>query len=217
MALAEVNGIILKSFDYSEYDRRLILLTAERGKITVFARGVKRPGNRWMAATQPFAFGRFRLSEGRSAYSLREVDIQNYFDGLRMDLDAYYPACFFLEIADYYARENNDDKELLKLLYAALLALLSPSLDNNLVKNAFIIKAIAVNGEFPGFPSGRKLLPGTIHSINFILETPPEKVFNFAVKEDVLEELTDLARLYGDRCMNTEFKSLEIMKKLSLA
>ena len=209
-----VTGMILKQTPIGEYDRRICLLTKERGKISAFARGARKPGNRLAAATNPFCFGTFKLYQGRDSYTVSEADIQNYFEELMTDYIGAYYGIYFAEVADYYARENNDERELLKLLYQSLRALCSPSLPNPLVKCIFELKAIAVNGEFPGVPVDRKLEESTIYAINYIVGSSIERLYTFTVTDTVLAELSQIAKEYRKRFMDRKFKSLEILKTL---
>lgn len=209
-----VTGIVLKQTPIGEYDRRICLLTKERGKISAFARGARKPGNRLSAATNSFAFGTFKLYEGRDSYTVSEADITNYFAELMTDYEGAYYGMYFAEVADYYTRENNDEREMLKLLYQSLRALCSPALPNPLVQCVFELKAIVVNGEFPGVPTDRKLEDSTVYAINYIAESPVEKLYTFTVTDSVLRELTGVAADYRKRFMDRKFKSLEILKTL---
>lgn len=62
--LTIVTGMILKSEPMGEYDRRVVLLTKERGKISAFAKGARKQGNRLMASTNPFSFGELNCLKG---------------------------------------------------------------------------------------------------------------------------------------------------------
>ena len=49
----KVTGIILSVYPVGENDRRLTILTKERGKLQVFARGSRRPKHPLFGVTQP--------------------------------------------------------------------------------------------------------------------------------------------------------------------
>lgn len=208
----QVTGIILKQTPIGEYDRRICLLTKEKGKISAFVRGSRKPGSRLSSATNPFSFGIFKLYEGKNAYNVAEADIQNYFEDLRTDYIGAYYGMYFAEIADFYTRENSDDREMMKLLYQSLRALSVPSLARELVRYIYEIKSIVVNGEFPGMPADTDgLEESTLYALQYIVESPVEKLFTFTVSESVLLQLKVLSEMYCRKAFDREFKSLEIL------
>ena len=212
----EVTGMVLYAAPVNEYDRRIKILTKERGKITAFAKGARRPNSRFLAATNPFSFGTFRLFEGKTAYNLIEGHISNYFEQMREDYEAAFYGMYFLDVADFYTRENNDETEMLKLLYQSLRALMVPSISNELVQYIFEMKAIVVNGEFPGVPSHMTLLADTRYTIEFVVAAPLEKLYTFTVSQEVLKELSDCADYYRGHFLTGNLKSLEILKNCRL-
>ena len=210
----QVTGIILKQTPIGEYDRRICLLTKEKGKISAFVRGSRKPGSRLSSATNPFSFGVFKLHEGKSAYNVLEADIQNYFEDLRTDYIGAYYGMYFAEIADYYTRENSDEVQILKLLYQSLRALSVPSLTRELVRFIFEIKSIVINGEFPGVPEGWEIEASTEYALQYIVNSTIEKLYTFTVSESVQAQLEVLTDHYRHKIMDREFKSLEILKTL---
>lgn len=209
-----VTGMVLKQSPSGDYDRRVTILTKERGKISAFARGARRQGNRLAAATNSFAFGTFKLYPGRDAYTLSDADIQNYFQELMSDFEGAYYGMYFAEIADYYTRENNDEKQMLLLLYQSLKALTAPSFSRPLVRCVYELKSIAVNGEYPGIPEDRELSDSAAYALDYIGKSSIGKLYTFTVTEPVLVQMQEVAEDYCRRYMRHDFKSLEILKTL---
>lgn len=145
----KLTGIVLSATPYGEYDKRLVILTGQRGKITVFIKGARRPSSRFAAMSRPFSFGDFILYQGRDAYNLVDADISNYFDEIAMDMDAVYYGFYFLELADYYSHENINAKDIINLLYMSLRALGSKRIPNKLIRYIYELKMFAINGEYP--------------------------------------------------------------------
>ena len=209
-----VTGMILKTVPVGEYDRRVVILTTEMGKISAFAKSARKPNSHLVAATNPFSFGKFRLYAGRNSYNIIEAEISNYFEELREDFVSAYYGMYFLEISDYYTRENNDEKEQLRLLYQSMRAICSPKLNNKLIRSIFEIKSIVVNGEFPGIPENRVLLESTIYTIRYIVDSGVEKLYTFDVSSEVLHELISISEYYRKTIMDHKFMSLEILDNM---
>lgn len=216
MDVVSVTGMVLLTGPVNDYDRRMVVLTKERGKITVFAKGARRVGSRSMAATNPFTFGNFKLYEGKNAYNLKDVEVINYFESLRTDFEGAYLGMYFLEFADYYARENNDEIQLLKLLYQSIRAIENKSLDNRLVRTVFEMKILCVNGEFPGIPNDINVSETCKYAINYIVNTPVEKLYTFSVNESVLEELAKISARYLKMIVDKKFKSMELLNEFCM-
>lgn len=208
--LLSVTGMVIKQEPSGEYDRRIVILTKEKGKISVFAKGARRQNSVLAAATNPFAFGRFTLFVGRSAYSLREAFIDNYFEKMREDLTIAFYGMYFLEIADYYSRENIADVDFLRLLYQGVRTLENPLLPLKFVKAVFELKAIQINGELP--PPSEDSLSGVKKAYSYILSSPVNKVFSFKLGEESEGELIEWASKVCDRTFDKKFTSLELLQ-----
>ena len=238
-----LTGIVLIAAPIGESDKRLVLLTRERGKVTVFARGARRPGNPFLAAANTFAFGTFYVKEARTAYQLVQTEIRNYFREITEDVEAACYGSYFLEFADYYARENDDGTQIIQLLYGALRAVLNQKLDRELIRYAFELRMMAAGGEYPQVfecaVCGAKhdlcasltdknsvlcrscvskvqrstpVLESTIYTMQYVISTPVERLFAFALSAQVKKEFISLVEKFRRRYIDRDFKSLEILE-----
>ena len=211
--LVKTTGMVLSAFPVGEYDKRLVILTKERGKITAFARGAKRPGSLLRAPSRPFAFGTFILSESRDAYNLYGAEIENYFDGLEKDVESACYASYFVEFADYYGREGIEGTEMLKLLYQSFRALLKQSLPNRLVQRIFELKMMAVNGEYTEKPQ-IPVSESACYAWEYVIFSPIEKLYTFLLTDEVFEEFRRSVERNKKSYIDRTFHSLDILEVL---
>jgi DNA repair protein RecO (recombination protein O) len=209
--LTVLKGLIIKVEPFGEYDRRIVMLTDDRGKISAFAKGARRTNSKLVAGTNLFCFGEFALYSGRNAYSINEVKVINYFSFLRDDFESAYYGMYFAEIADYYCHENLNDKDMLTLLYQSLRALESKRFDNRLVKAVYEIKAVSLQGEFGGVRDNAKYSPDTLYALDYIIKTSPVKLFSFEVKDEILNQLVSIGKDTVRYNIDIPLKSAEIL------
>ncbi len=238
-----LTGMVLEAIPIGEYDKRITLLTRERGKITAFAKGARRQNSPLVAAANPFAFGEFEAYEGKSSYTIVKASIANYFRELVEDFENVYYGFYFLEIADYYTRENADELHMLKLLYQSLRALMKENLPNRLVRRVYELKCMVINGEYPNvfscmecaredglrwFDPGRRgvlcdgckrsaaaipISESALYAMQFVITAPVEKLYTFTVSQEVLLTLERILNEYMKHTLDRRFRSLQILEE----
>ena len=239
-----LTGMVLSTTPVGEYDRRVVLLTKEQGKVSAFAKGSRRPNSPLVGVVNPFTFGEFTMYEGRSSYTIQSAKVINYFSELREDVLGAYYGFYFLEVANYYAREFNDELEMLKLLYQTMRALTNPHIPDALIRCIYELKILTINGEYPNVFSCRKckkeedlgwfsakyagtlcseckndeniirLDESALYTMQYIITSSIEKLYTFQVSEDVLHTLERILKSYLAMYVDRKFKSLKVLEEI---
>ena len=237
----EVTGVVSFSAPAGEYDRRLVLLTRELGRISVFAGGARRPTCPYIGACRTFTFARFSMTRSRTAYRLKNAQIVESFQELAGDFDAVSYGTYFLELGGYFSEENVEAGELVNLLFISLKALLKPALPKKLVRFIFELRVLVINGEAPQVfecvsckkpvKEGRFLVKkhgiccrecsqgmdapymnqAAAAAMQFVETAPLGKLYTFSVSEEVLEVLSRGMKQYYRYYVSHSFKSLELL------
>ncbi len=235
-----VTGMVLSSMPIGEYDRRISLLTKELGKISVFAKGARKPKGAFVACTQSFCFGEFTVFPGK-AYTLIGAEIKNYFPEFRENFDYMSRGLYFCEVADYFAQEGQDEGERLKLLYASLKALTAGKMSPSLIKTVFDLRMLVLEGEGPNvfecvacgkkeesdylyfgneeggllcedcrLADSLKIRRGTVYAMQYISTAPLEKLYSFTLEEERARELSDVVKQFCSAHVERRFKAEEL-------
>jgi len=207
----KLNGIIIKHRPVGEYDYIVTILTLERGKISAFAKNARKPGSKLSGNVEPFCYGSFLVYEGKKSMSINEADIVNYFDVFRKDLEKMCYGTMFLELADYYATENSDERDLLTLLYLSLIAISKDNFDNRLVRCIYEIRALVIDGQYPGIPKGVYVSDTTSYAMNYIATSPIKKLFSFKLDDEALGELIYVCKRLRDMFVDKKINSIEML------
>ena len=144
-----VTGMVISDMPIGDFDKRLVIITKELGKISVFARGARKTNSPMIAGSRPFSFGVFSIYQGKNTYNVNAIEISNYFAQLVEDIECAYYGFYFLEIADYFGREGIDASETINLLYLSFRALLNENIENDLVRSIYELRSLLINGEYP--------------------------------------------------------------------
>ena len=142
-------GIVLRETETKEADKILTLLTRDRGKIPVIARGVRRKSCKYAACAQPLVYSEWTLYQKGDWYYANEGATLELFRGLRNDLDAMALGFYFAEMAEALAAEETPAPEILRHLLNGLYALSALHKPPELVKAAFEIKLLCLAGYEP--------------------------------------------------------------------
>lgn len=146
---ATVRGLVLREVRYKEADRLLTLLTEDRGKLTVRARGALRKGSRLGAASQTLCWSEFTLFGNKGRWTADEGSTLEQFLGLRGDIAALALGAYFAELLDTVCAEDLPDSAALRLGLNALYALSRGLFDPARIRSVFELRLMCLEGFRP--------------------------------------------------------------------
>ena len=144
-----VQGLVLRVTDYKDRDALLTVLTKERGRITVKARGVRRRNNPMAVACQLLALTDFTIFEYRDQLVINDAHVAELFQGLRMDICKLALATYFSQVAELVSQEDMPNPELLPLVLNSLYALSKLGMAETKVKAVFELRCACLAGFMP--------------------------------------------------------------------
>ena len=160
-------AVVIRSYDFGEADRVIVLLTQNHGLVRAVAKGVRRAKSRFGSRLQLFVNLDVQLYVGKNLATISQADTVNYF-GARLieDYERYTAACAVLESAERLIYADGDgDPYLYNAVVAALEQLQTDEPTQTL--DAFLLQAMAHAGWAPSlFDCAQCQRPGPHHAFH---------------------------------------------------
>ena len=145
----KIEGVVLRETDYNDTDRMLTVLTGDRGRVSLKARGVRSSRSPLKAACQLLAYSEFTVLERRGYLTVTEAVPREMFLELRGDLERLSLASYFAQVAEVVSQEDSPSPQLLSLLLNCMYALGRLNRSQALVKAVFELRTACLAGYTP--------------------------------------------------------------------
>lgn len=148
MAIYRTRAVVLKSMDLGESDKIITILSRDRGKLRMVARGVRRFRSRLVGGTLPFCYSDFLVYEGRTLDSVSQCEIIESFMPLREDLVKMAYASYIAELTSEFLPEG-DANEKTFLLILKTYRLMSKCFNPETMTKVFELRLLSFLGYNP--------------------------------------------------------------------
>lgn len=244
MMRRKTKGLVIKEQTIGESDRLVTLLTADFGMVKAFVRRAKQIKSRLNSATTLFAYCDFSLYKSKDAFVVDDAVPIEVFFGLRQDIDRLTLAQYFAQLAYEMSAEEQPEEELLRLILNSLHLLCKGEKSLSQIKAVFEFRALCIGGYMPSVlacdncgtyetdlmyfdtsegkiycencpKTGLAPLPkNVITAVRFICLTEPTRIFSFALSEENMKLLSNIAEKYTLSRIQRKLSALEFYKGL---
>lgn len=141
-------GIILARKNYGEADRIISVYSKDFGRLTLLAKGIRRPRSRKRGHLEIFNLINFQAESSHGFDIITEVEVADNFFYIRRSLKRISLAYYFMEILEKITRESEPNPELYSLIIEYLNRLKSEK-KLKLMRTDFVTRLLVLLGYWP--------------------------------------------------------------------
>lgn len=146
--LYRTEAIVLARQNYSEADRIFVVYTPNRGRMSIIAKGIRRPKSRFGSYLDYFARVSLDMAKGRDLDVVTGVAPIDPHTRLSADTESYGYAAYFAELTRHLTRDRQENRALYDLLSSSL-ALVNEGVDHWPVARHFELGILTMLGYRP--------------------------------------------------------------------
>ncbi|MBQ7717896.1 MAG: DNA repair protein RecO [Clostridia bacterium] len=147
----KTTGIVVHSTTVGDYNKMLTVLSADFGRISVWAKGAKSQKHDAHSSMALLSYSEFVLLPKGDVYTLSSATLKESFYGLRNSLEELAYAMYFASFADTVAPQGMEAGEILRLLLNSLYFLEKNLKEKEDLRLMFELFALTVEGYAPTF------------------------------------------------------------------
>lgn len=150
MPLYRAQGVVLRTHKLGEADRIVTMLTEHRGLLRAVAKGVRRTSSKFGARLEPFMVADLQLFEGRTLDTITQAStLGAYGPHISADYERFRAANIMVETAERLS-EGGPAPDQFRLLVGGLRTLAQAQIDPALIRDGYLLRALAAAGWAPG-------------------------------------------------------------------
>jgi DNA repair protein RecO (recombination protein O) len=146
--LYQTEALVLRRSDMGEADRLLTVLTPERGKLRLLAKGVRKIASRKAGHVELFTHAQFLVAQGHTWDIVTQAETIHTFRPLREDVVRASAAYYCAELLDHFTGEEVGSRPLFDLALVTL-ARLAEARDPALALRFFELHLLGLSGYRP--------------------------------------------------------------------
>lgn len=144
-----VDGLVLREMISGENDRRILLLTAEQGKLWLVAKGARSMKSKTASLCRLFSYVNVEYYEKGGMCWLSGGSLNKSFFGSHTDIDGFSLGAYILQVADEISGEELPAEEVLRMTLNTLYAIDGRLKPYAQIKAAYELFAVNVSGLAP--------------------------------------------------------------------
>lgn len=139
-------AIVLKSEDYKEKDKQVVLFSVEEGKILATLKGCKSPKAKLKFAFSPFCFAEYKIVQKGNFFTITNANLIDSFFDLTKDISKYYSCSTMLEICNHLVKFQEPNPQLFLFLLDCIKSICYDNKDEKKVLIKFCLFSLKNTG-----------------------------------------------------------------------
>lgn len=237
-------ALVIRSTNYGENNKIITLLTKQKGKVGVMAKGAKKPRSQLSAGSQLLTHGHFLYQKGKGLGTLYQADSIESFRYIKSDITVMAHAAYMIDMIDKLIEDNRPSPALFSWLIK-LLELLEDKRPPQVIRLIFDLRMLGIAGIQPeldqcvscggregpfsfSFSLGGLLcrqcrhrdpnsvaLPDPVTRLFYVFKKiDPNQIGSISLKPETITLMSDIVDAYYDQYLGLNLKTKRFLKQL---